>query len=75
MTDISEVVKFSPVSFCVFWLVCQFVSRITQKVRISTKLGWRIGLDPEQNPFTPFTPGADPDKGTDPGPLQDKDIL
>ena len=39
-----------------------FVSRITQKTtdRISTELGWRMGLCPEQ---TPLTFGADPDEG------------
>ena len=52
---------FSPMSVC--WLVCNHnYTKTTQ--RISTKLGWRMGLGPEQ---TPETLGTDLDKGTDPG--------
>lgn len=43
------------------WFICWIVSRMTQKTTepISTDLGWRMALGPEE---TTLTFGADPDK-------------
>ena len=50
-----------PASICCF-LCQQDYAKTTEQ--IATKLGTRMGLGPEQ---APFTCGADLDKGTDPG--------
>ena len=54
---------FSLVSFCWFVALSAGLHKKTSKW-ISIKLGWRMGLSPEQ---TPFTYGLCPDKGIDLG--------